>query len=118
MPEHQLMRPLSSTDVKKQNLQAGRTAIDSQNIFIFRGHNLTKVSYLVILFRKIATILLLSFLFFNWVGYWLFISWFESHVESQWELRLDNEQYDPSQLVLVKVSADRLPYSNASTGFE
>ncbi len=70
------------------------------------------------MFRKIATILLLSFLFFNWVGYWLFISWFESHVESQWELRLDNEQYDPSQLVLVKVSADRLPYSNASTGFE
>ncbi|HEY4285880.1 MAG TPA: hypothetical protein VGN00_02165 [Puia sp.] len=70
------------------------------------------------LFRKIATILLLSFLFFNWVGYWLFISWFESHVKSQWELRLDNDQYDPSQLVLVRVSADRLPYSNPSTAFE
>jgi len=70
------------------------------------------------LFRKIATILLLSFLFFNWVGYWLFISWFESHVESQWVSRLDNDQYDPSQLVLVKVPADRLPYSNSSTGFE
>ena len=70
------------------------------------------------LFRKIATILLLSFLFFNWVGYWLFISWFESHVESQWELRLDNDQYDLSQLVHVKVSADRLPYSNSSAGFD
>ena len=70
------------------------------------------------LFRKIATILLLSFLFFNWVGYWLFISWFESHAASQWELRIDNDQYDPSQLVLVKVSADYLPYSNPSTGFQ
>lgn len=70
------------------------------------------------LFRKIATILLLSFLFFNWVGYWLFISWFESHVEAQWKLRLDNDQYDPSQLVLVKVSASCLPYSNASKDFE
>jgi hypothetical protein len=70
------------------------------------------------LFRKIATILLLSFLFFNWVGYWLFISWMESHVESQWRQRLDNDQYDPSQLTLVKVSADRLPYSNASKDFE
>ena len=70
------------------------------------------------LFRKIATILLLSFLFFNWVGYWLFISWFESHVESQWELRLDKDQFDPSQLVLVKIPADHLPYSNSSTGFE
>jgi hypothetical protein len=70
------------------------------------------------LFRKIATILLLSFLFFNWVGYWLFISWFESHMESKLELRLDNDQYDPSQLVHIKVSADHLPYSNSSTNFD
>ena len=70
------------------------------------------------LFRKIATILLLSFLFFNWVGYWLFISWMESRAETFWELRLNNDQYDPTQLVRIKVSAERLPYSNASTGFE
>ncbi|HXO77676.1 MAG TPA: hypothetical protein VN824_20625 [Puia sp.] len=70
------------------------------------------------LFRKIATILLLSFLFFNWVGYWLFISWFENHVESTLELKLDNDQYDASQLVHVKISAGRLPYSNSSAGFE
>ena len=70
------------------------------------------------LFRKIATILLLSFLFFNWVGYWLFISWMESRAETFWELRLDNAQYDPAQLVRIKVSAERLPYSNASMDFE
>ena len=70
------------------------------------------------LFRKIATILLLSFLFFNWVGYWLFISWMESRAETFWELRLDKDQYDPAQLVRIKVSAERLPYSNTSTDFE
>ena len=43
------------------------------------------------LFKKIATILLLSFLFFNWVGYWLFISLRESHVETIWEARLEND---------------------------
>jgi hypothetical protein len=81
-------------------------------------HNLTKVSYLVMLFRKIATILLLSFLFFNWVGYWLFISWFESHAETLLESRLEDGRYDRSQLILVKISADHLPYCNASTAFD
>lgn len=70
------------------------------------------------MFRKIATILLLTFLLFNWVGYWLFISWFESRETAHWEARLDNEQYDTRQLILLKVSADMLPYSNASTSFE
>jgi len=70
------------------------------------------------LFRKIATILLLSFLFFNWVGYWLFISWVESHEETLLESRLEDGRYDRSQLILVKISADHLPYSNASTSFD
>ena len=81
-------------------------------------HNLTKVSYLVILFRKIATILLLSFLFFNWVGYWLFISWFESREETLLESRLDDGRYDTSQLILVRISANHLPYGNASMAFD
>ena len=78
------------------------------------------------MFRKIATILLLSFLFFNWVGYWLFISCLEGHEEAQWEWRQATDQYDPvrlaeqnpPQLILLKVSASHLPYSNASTIFE
>lgn len=72
----------------------------------------------MLLFRKIATILLLTLLFFNWVGYWLFISWFESRETARWERRLDNDQYDPSQLILFKVSASAIPYSNASNTFE
>jgi hypothetical protein len=70
------------------------------------------------LFRKIATILLLSFLFFNWVGYWLFISLIESHSETLLESRLEEGRYDRSQLILVKISADHLPYGNTSTAFD
>lgn len=70
------------------------------------------------LFRKIATILLLSFLFFNWVGYWLFISWIQSHEETLLESRLEDGRYDRSQLILVKISADHLPYGNSSTAFD
>jgi len=69
------------------------------------------------LFRKIATILLLSFLFFNWVGYWLFISWVESHAETLLESRLEDGRYDRSQLLLVRIPA-HLPYGNASTAFD
>ena len=79
---------------------------------------LAKVSYLVTLFRKIATILLLSFLFFNWVGYWLFISWFEHREAACAVARLDKEQYNADQLIVLKVSADGIPYSNSSTTFE
>jgi hypothetical protein len=61
---------------------------------------------------------LLTFLLFNWVGYRLLISWFESRQTAGWESRLDRRQYDPEQLVLFKVSAAAAPYSNASAAFE
>lgn len=70
------------------------------------------------MFRKIATILLLSFLLFNWVGYRLLLSWYEGRETARWETLLDDRQYDPSQLILFKVSASALPYSNPSAGFE
>ena len=70
------------------------------------------------LFRKIATILLLTFLLFNWVGYWLFLSWFESREAARLETRIDNAQYSADQLILLKVSAAVVPYSNPSAIFE
>ncbi|HWB92436.1 MAG TPA: hypothetical protein VG605_11305 [Puia sp.] len=70
------------------------------------------------LFRKIATILLLTFLFFNWVGYWLFISWAESRETVRWEARLDHEQYNAGELILFKVPATAIPYSNSSPSFQ
>lgn len=66
------------------------------------------------MFKKIATILLLLFLFFNWVGYWLFISFCESHSETHWQQR---PIFD-ARLIVIKVSAGHLPYSNASVRFE
>ena len=70
------------------------------------------------LFRKIATILLLTFLLFNWVGCWLFLSWFESRDAARLETRIDNDQYSADQLILLKVSAAVVPYSNPSATFE
>jgi hypothetical protein len=81
-------------------------------------HYLAKVSYLVTLFRKIATISLFTFLFFNWVGYWLFISWFETRETDRFVARLDKQQYNADQLIVLKVSADGIPYSTASATFE
>jgi hypothetical protein len=70
------------------------------------------------LFRKIATILLLSFLFFNWVGCWLLLSWMECREAAHWESRLNNGQYDAGQLICVRIYAQTLPYCNASAGFQ
>lgn len=70
------------------------------------------------LFRRIATILLLTFLLFNWVGYWLLISWYESRESAGIQMRIDHQQYDRGQLVLLKVSAASIPYSSGSTTFE
>lgn len=70
------------------------------------------------MFRKIATILLLTFLFFNWVGYWLFISWVESREKATWVAQLDKDQFNTDQLIVLKVSADGIPYSNSSATFE
>jgi hypothetical protein len=70
------------------------------------------------LLRKIAAILLLSILLFNWVGYRLFTAYRESRETAQLEASLDMEQYDSNQLILLRVSADALPYSNPSDRFE
>jgi hypothetical protein len=61
---------------------------------------------------------LLSILLFNWVGYRLFTAYRESRETAQLEASLDMEQYDSSQLILLRVSAGALPYSNPSDRFE
>jgi hypothetical protein len=70
------------------------------------------------LFKKIAAILLLSILLFNWVGYRLLTAYRQSLAASELQARLDKDAYDPDQLVLLRVSADLLPYSNPSGRFE
>jgi hypothetical protein len=61
---------------------------------------------------------LLSVLLFNWVGYRLLTAYWEDRAAVRFDATLDKDQYDPTQLVLLRVSADVLPYSNISAKFE
>ena len=62
--------------------------------------------------------MLMGILFFNWYGYQLVSSFLESRADRQLEARLDNNKYDDSQLILIKVASTHLSYYNSSTQFE
>ncbi len=68
--------------------------------------------------NRIAAILLLSVLLFNWLGYRFLTTYLEDRASTQLEASLDDDRYDPTQLVLLRVSAESLPYSNCSSGFQ
>jgi hypothetical protein len=68
------------------------------------------------LLKRIAAILLLSVLLFNWIGYRLLTAYWEDRAAARLEASLD--EVDPSQLILLRVSADALPYSNSSMQFQ
>jgi len=70
------------------------------------------------LVKKIAAILLMGLLFFNWYGYRLLTSWLEVRADNQLEARLDKNSYDESQLISIKVPSTHLSYYNSSTQFE
>lgn len=70
------------------------------------------------MFKRLATILLLTILLFNWVGYRFIISWYEGRATARWESRVEREQYDRGQLILFKVPAGSIPYATASADFE
>jgi hypothetical protein len=62
--------------------------------------------------KKIAAILLLGILLFNWMGYRFLTSYLEERVNQQLDARLDNNNYDESDLISIKV-ANNLPYTNS-----
>ena len=68
--------------------------------------------------RKIATILLLGILLFNLVGYRLLVSYMQDRTDRNMEASLDDNRYDESQLVSVKVPISHLSYYNADNQFE
>ncbi|MES1159188.1 MAG: hypothetical protein ABUM51_00380 [Bacteroidota bacterium] len=68
--------------------------------------------------KRIAAILLMGVLFFNWYGYRLLTSWLEVKADHQLEARLDENSYDESLLVSIKIPSTRLSYYNSSTQFE
>ena len=67
--------------------------------------------------KKIASILLLSLLLFNWVGYRLLTQYLEMDAGKKLEARLDLNDYEESELVEMRVSLN-LPYQNDQAGFE
>jgi hypothetical protein len=68
--------------------------------------------------KKLASILMTGILLFNWCGYRLLNTWMENRADRQLEARLDNNSYDESQLISIKVPSTHLSYYNSSSEFE
>jgi hypothetical protein len=68
--------------------------------------------------KKSAAILLLGILLFNGWGYRLLTSYMESRANRQLEAQLDDDQYDESQLISIRIPATHLSYFNSSLQYE
>jgi hypothetical protein len=60
----------------------------------------------------------MGILFFNWYGYQLVSSFLQDRANHGLEARLDENRYDESQLISVRVPLTTLSYYNSSTQFE
>jgi hypothetical protein len=67
--------------------------------------------------KKIAAILLIAILFFNWYGYRIVTAILTNDADKQLEVQLDNKEYDESQLIEVRVALN-IPYQNDQAEFE
>jgi hypothetical protein len=68
--------------------------------------------------RKLAAILLVGLLLFNWVGYRVLHEYLQDRATRQLQAKLDKAEYQPDQLLHVKVPTTHLSYFNASDEFE
>ena len=68
--------------------------------------------------RSIASIFILAILLFNWFGYRLVISVMETRADQQLEAQFDENKYDESQLISIKIPVRYLPYFSNSSSFE
>jgi len=67
--------------------------------------------------RKIAAILLICLLVFNWYGYRFVTGYFQKKADTQLEAKIDLNDYDESQLMEIRVALD-MPYQVSSSAFE
>lgn len=67
--------------------------------------------------RRLVAIALLTLLFFNWYGYRLLSDFLQNRSDSQLEAKLDQNDYDASQLLEIRVPLN-LPYHNDWQGYE
>ena len=68
--------------------------------------------------KRIAAILFLGMLLFNWVGYRFFVSYMDNRNNARLEAQFDNNEYNESELISFKVPATHLSYYNNSSSFE
>ena len=67
--------------------------------------------------KKIAAILLIVILSFNWYGYRIVTNILTKNADQRLEAQLDNNEYDESQLVEVRIPLN-MPYQNNQAEFE
>lgn len=67
--------------------------------------------------KRIASILLLGILVFNWGGYRLLSDYFEGRADEKLQTALDRNQYNENELLRIKVAAS-LPYGSNSEQYE
>ena len=67
--------------------------------------------------KRIASILLLGILLFNWGGYRLLTNYFETNAEEQMQAEINLHHYNESDLIHIKVPAS-LPYGASSEQFD
>jgi hypothetical protein len=67
--------------------------------------------------KKVAAILLLCLLVFNWIGYKFLINYLQQNADQRLESRIDRNDFDESQLVEIRVALN-MPYQNTWTDFE
>ncbi|HYE55365.1 MAG TPA: hypothetical protein VD996_10990 [Chitinophagaceae bacterium] len=67
--------------------------------------------------RSVITILLMLLLAFNWYGYRLLINYLQDEVNTELQASLDNNEYDESQLVTLRIPLN-MPYVTDWNDFE
>lgn len=67
--------------------------------------------------KKLAAILLIIILFFNWYGYRIVINILAKGADKQLEVQLDNNNYNEADLIEVRVALN-MPYQNEQSDFE
>jgi hypothetical protein len=67
--------------------------------------------------KRIAAILLIIILFFNWYGYKIVTAFLQNKADQHLEARLDNNDYEESQLIEIRVALD-MPYQTSQSAFE
>ena len=65
-----------------------------------------------------ATILLIAILLFNWVGYQLCSALLQKWATGELSTRLDENRYEESELISIKVAAPQLSYYVSSESFQ